>query len=102
MVFSVGFGVCAFVGLTIVLFNIGMDDKLTKKGYIIGGFSVVLTTVFFFLSIFIPSRNTMIQMFIAKNITYDRVEKIAEESMDIKESIKQDVIDIIQAVKEGE
>jgi len=39
-------------------------------------------------------------MLVAKNITYERVEKITKTGKSIKKELKQDVIDIINSVME--
>ena len=54
------------------------------------------------LLIVIPSQKTLIGMFVAKNITVERVEKITETGKSIKKELKQDVIDIINSVMEND
>ena len=58
----------------------------------------VLCVVCMFWAFFVPNKNTVIQMYIANEITYDRAEKAVEIGKDIKASIKKDVIDIIQEI----
>lgn len=54
------------------------------------------------LAVFIPSKSTIIQMVIAQNITYERVAKLAEFGKDVHETIKKDIIDILQEVTKPE
>ena len=51
------------------------------------------------LVIFIPSRNTIIAMYAADKITYNNVQKAVDAGKTIKDSLKQDVIDIIQTIQ---
>ena len=53
------------------------------------------------LLIVTPSRKTLIGMFVAKNITVERVEKIAKAGKSIKKELKQDVVDIINSIMEN-
>ena len=50
------------------------------------------------LLIFTPNKTLIVQMFVLDNITFDRVEKAVELGKDIKDEIKNDIIDIIQAI----
>ena len=52
--------------------------------------------------IFAPSRNTIISMIITKEITYERVEKIAKQTGNLPECIKNDIILVIKEVLKKE
>lgn len=60
-------------------------------------FPLVLT-----LAVLIPDRSTIIQMYIADNITWDRIEKTVEIGKDVKDEIKRDIIDIIDSINKQE
>lgn len=57
-----------------------------------------LFLVFIILSIFTPSKETLIEMEVARNITYDRIDKVVEIGNDLKNTLKSDIIDIIRAI----
>ena len=74
------------------------DIEEIKVWHIVSG-----TVLFFIALIFtiaIPSRETVIQMVLAKNLTYTNAGIIVTEGRNIKDQLKQDVIDIILAVEE--
>ena len=52
------------------------------------------------LGIFLPDKTTIIQMFVAKNLTYTNANKLVDRGKILKDELKKDVIDIILAVKE--
>jgi Na+/melibiose symporter-like transporter len=62
--------------------------------------AVVATTS---VVIFTPTRQTLILMQVAKNITPDNVQSLKQLTGDVRESVKADIIDIMEAVtKEGD
>jgi ABC-type sulfate transport system permease component len=54
--------------------------------------------IFLFLAIITPSRNTIIGMMVAQQITPKNIESAIKTGKDFKNEIKKDVIDIIQSV----
>lgn len=66
--------------------------RLPKKTTILGYLFIIL------LAILIPSKNTLIEMEVARNITYDRIDKVISVGKDIKNDLKVDIIDIIKAI----
>lgn len=56
--------------------------------------------IFALLSLFVPNRNTLIGMFVAKNITHDDVEKVLKTGDDFKEEIKKDIFELIEAIQD--
>ena len=54
------------------------------------------------LSVFIPSKNTLIAMYVADNITPNNVEKALEVGKDFKEEIKKDIFELIEAIQKDE
>jgi hypothetical protein len=61
-------------------------------------FIPITALVLVFLAILVPSKETMLQMLVAKNLTYTNADKIVKEGKVLKDELKQDVIDIILAV----
>ena len=49
------------------------------------------------ISTFAPDKNTIIDMYIADQITWNRVEKIGKMGKDFKNEIKKDIIDIVNS-----
>ena len=89
--------VVLFVGLLIASIVLAAEGTLVEyKKWIIKGV-IVLSLLCSFL-IFIPSKSTVIQMIVLNNITYQRLDKAKEIGKDIKEIIKQDIIDILKEV----
>ena len=62
---------------------------------------IVIFWVFLVLGIFLPTRNTLIAMYVADKVTYAKVEKVVKITEDIKGQLKKDVMDIIGAIKKG-
>jgi len=60
--------------------------------------STPLFILFLTLAIFIPSRNTLIGMYVTKHITTNNIKKGLEIGKVAKEEIKKDVIDLINAI----
>lgn len=52
--------------------------------------------------VFIPSRETIIAMVVAKNVTYDRVVIALDAGKNFREIFKQDLIDVLTAINESE
>jgi hypothetical protein len=55
-----------------------------------------------FLSILTPDRETVITMYVADKVTWNNAQKAIEIGADIKETIKKDVIDILNILKDEE
>jgi len=51
---------------------------------------------------FAPGRTTVIQMLVAKNITYERVDKALVAGKGVKDELKKDVIDILSSINKKE
>lgn len=66
--------------------------------------SAVVFLILSVLYLIVPSKNTLICMIVADNITEDRVSFVADEAGEtvdsVRETIKEDIIDIIRATKE--
>jgi hypothetical protein len=64
---------------------------------------IIIPLILIFVSLVFPSKNTIIAMYVANEVTYDRAEKVVEVGKDIKNSLKKDILDIIQELtKESE
>jgi len=63
---------------------------------------LVLTLFLIFAAILFPSRNTLITMYVADNITMDNINKVGVSVDNIREIIKGDVIDILEAIGNSE
>lgn len=61
--------------------------------------SLICTIAFSIPCTFIPSKNTLIWMVVAKNVTYQNAEKAIEAGDNIRDVLKKDMIDIIQALQ---
>jgi hypothetical protein len=84
-------------------------EKAKKKLFKITKIVISLSLGTLFICDFIPDKKTIIALCVTQSLTQDRVEKIIDTSVDVKETIKKDIIDIIQAIeketttkKEGE
>lgn len=83
----------AIGGLTLAAFAMGelderdMNPKTAKKIFISG-------LIFMFLAILTPSQQTCVQMLIADNVTYERLE-MAGNTM---EGIYQDILDLTETL----
>ena len=74
-------------------------NQLKTKWFKVCGIIAISLIV---LAIIIPTKTTIVEMVAAKQITYDRVDKVIDVSTDIKNTLKQDVMDIIQQINKVE
>jgi heme/copper-type cytochrome/quinol oxidase subunit 2 len=90
-----------FVGLMEGFFYKSADKNYKRnRKYII--ILWLISIILLLISIFIPSEKVLYQMFIAKNITYERIDKTIAISKNIKDEIKKDILDIIKEVNKDE
>lgn len=75
------------------------DDEWKQAWGKAGPGAVILFITFSLLSITIPSKDTLIAIFVAKNLTYNRIEGAIEKSKLFKDEIKKDIIGLIEAVQ---
>ena len=61
--------------------------------------SLIPFVIFTLLAMFVPTKNTLIWMVVAKNVTYQNVEKAIEAGADFKNELKKDMIEIIETIK---
>ncbi len=69
-----------------------MYRKVIKKAIVV--FAVASVVAFF-----TPTKNTAIQMYVAKTITYSKISNVKNAGESLKDEIKKDIIDIIRAIK---
>ena len=69
--------------------------KLAKK-------ATIIALICALIGIVVPSKNTLIGMYVAKNITVDNIEKAIEAGNSVREVIKQDVFELIEKLKDKE
>lgn len=114
MIDSIGgvFRVSLFLGiLSTVIYHIGhtmtigyeSDHKLWvegwgKKRYL----GYVLLAIGLPCAIFMPTKDTVLKMYVASYVTPDNLNIVKGASYNLKEQIKSDVIEILEAVKEAE
>jgi len=78
-----------------------LDDD--KKDEIISGVKwgrriAIICLITFIIGTIMPTRDTMIKMYIAKQITPNVLRKVRNTTMDLRDTIKKDIIDIITAI----
>lgn len=61
-------------------------------------FCLVFGLIFWIISTFLPNSTTLTRMAIAQNITYERLNKALELGKDVHETIKQDIIDVLDGL----
>ena len=92
------------VGVGLMWLNDTMEynDREKRNNRTIKGMWIFVPIALFSLiiGIFLPDKQTIIQMLVAKNLTYTNAGKIVTEGKNIKDELKKDVIDIILAVKQ--
>lgn len=95
----VGFGVVlAFVGIIVSVAVI--VDGLRKTIFFYSLPALFLGIIFLFTAMFCPGKNTIVAMYAAGQITPDRVSQGMDYATEAKESLKGDIIEIIQSITE--
>ena len=80
------------------------ENEITKKqrGFLVNFLKKLswcfATAVIVFT--FIPTKETAIQMLVAKNTTTNNIESVVNSGKNIKDEIKKDIIDIVLKIKE--
>lgn len=96
----VGAAIIAIWGFILLMGADGKDERQNIKDHIkrIPKKLIIFSYMFcFWAAILIPTKATLIEMEVARNITYDRVEKAVEIGKDLKNTLKTDILDIIKA-----
>jgi hypothetical protein len=77
------------------------EDELAdfKKGWgKKGKISILLSLIFIFISVFCPTKDELIAIYVADKVTYDIAEKALDNGKLIKDELKKDVIEIIESL----
>ncbi len=103
--FAVIAGLIAVIYITGIMVNRGEENEDAieqwKRGWgKIGIATIVLSIILIPLAVFMPTKNTLIAMYVANEVTYDRVEKAGEIAKDVKDEIKKDFMDILEMFME--
>lgn len=83
----------------LIIFKVSMMENTYNETKKFLKAVIIVIFISLFTTIFIPTEKTVITMIVADNITYERVEKVTKGSSDIKNALKQDVIDIINGIR---
>lgn len=97
-------GILFFIGLCIKVASIcdrSMEDDWKKLSKTYRAVKILLV-VLLFIAIAVPSKETLVQMVVAQQVTPKNVEKAISAGKNLKDELKKDVIDIIQAVSKEE
>ena len=84
-----------FYGFTFIYKNIESKELLPRAKKRLLLIVVIICT---FLAVLIPSKDTMIGMYVANNVTYDTIQQISKTGKEWKNVLKKDLIDIITKV----
>ena len=104
------FALCSFTALLVYYIRLACMqseyDESDRKKWLVGWKKVkgkvwVLFVVTLTLSVFIPSKNTIIAMYVADNITSNNVGKALEVGKEFKDEIKKDILDLIEGVNKA-
>ena len=82
--------------------NYDEDDKdviKSKKALKICLYPLIIVSL---IGVFLPSKSTLIAMYVADNITPNNVEKALEVGENFKEEIKKDIFELIEAIQKDE
>lgn len=72
------------------------EIKEWKIGWgIKGKLAICLFFFSLFLAVFLPSKNSLIAMYVANEVTYERLGKAGDITREIKDELKGDVMDIL-------
>ena len=85
-------------------FGVGADahDDEQASLYKFGRKMLHTSVLALVLLVFIPTRDTVITMFVANEITTDRVELVGDVAQDVHKAVKQDILDLIGAIQNEE
>lgn len=93
--FSVAFSVIGLIVVILVFIVSNTDDDV---GYKMPVKYPIIAAIILLLAMCLPNKNTLIEMYIANELTYNKIESIVRSGRDVKNSIKKDIIDIINEI----
>ena len=95
--FGVTGGVFLLISLvTMIPMAIEYDLRKTMKWHILGS---VVGILFVTVAILIPTKETVIQMAVAKQVTPDNINTITNIGKAVKDEAKSDILDVIKTLK---
>ena len=86
------------IGATVNLIEYGKDNDDYKKCQNVFKKLFMPFLICVFLAVFVPDKTTLLQMYIADKITFERVEETVKVGKNLKKEIKNDIIEILQAI----
>ena len=94
-------GIILFIGAVVMIANreFGKDDNDYKTGRAIVERLRWIFPTLLLLAILVPSKGTLIGMVVAKNVTYQNVEKAIKAGKSVKDVLKKDMLDIIDSIR---
>ena len=98
---SMGF-VLTRIGAAVCLAEYDKDDddyKKWKSAYKLLFIPVMITVI---IVVFVPDKSTILQMYVADKITFERVEQTVKMGKSLKDEIKNDIIEILEAIDKEE
>jgi len=99
--FSVLAGLTLFaLSIASIFLWIDEEEDDVKKILKIMKISGTILLICLLLAIFVPSKDTLIAMYVADKLTYNTTEKILETGKDLKQELKKDIIEIIKSITE--
>ena len=78
------------------------NDDEWKTGKFALRVSLVSMIVFGLSGMFFPNKNTIIAMVVAKNITPNTIETISQTGKNIKNELKQDILELIEKIQNNQ
>jgi len=97
-------GVTLFVYIMgVIIISVSNEDAWDKKVWVKIWkrhlrYLIPIFIGFLLIATFTPKKNTIIAMYIADQITWNKIEKTTEITKGIKNMLKKDVIDIIESI----
>lgn len=84
---------CYLIFSVLVFSEVGETLKHTKTVFFVFGICAIIATFF-------PSKQTIIQMYCASQVTPNNIEKVVDVGTGVKNTLKKDLIEIIRAINE--
>jgi hypothetical protein len=96
------FGIAGTIGCRILLSAADLDVEETLRVRSLYRFALCITIPVVLITTFTPTKETIIQMVVAQNVTYERLDKLSVKGVEVKDALKKDILDIIGAVRDKE
>ena len=90
------------IGFAWLVFDNDFEDETYVKMKKWAKRLIIYLCIFLLLGVVTPSKNTVIAMYVADNITPNNVEKALDVGKDFKEEIKKDIFELIEAIQKGD